>query len=260
MTQKKMAFDDVGTGPPVVLLHGSPLSREMWVPQVSALQDAYRVITPDLRGFGDSPGFTDTPSLDRMADDIAELLNDLKISERIVLGGLSMGGYVAFAFVRRHGSRLRGLILADTKAEADDAEGKANRDRLIAFASQHTGRDVLEQMLAKLVCPETLTKRPDVVALLRQIGDKQTSAGIIGALQAMRDRPDSVPSLASITVPTLIVVGEKDAITPPALAETMAARIRGAKLVCIAGAGHMANLENPNEFNTAVRSFLDSVG
>jgi pimeloyl-ACP methyl ester carboxylesterase len=258
-TPGKLAFDDVGSGPPVVLLHGSPLSREMWAPQVSALRDAYRVITPDLRGFGDSPGFTQTPSMDRMADDVAELLDALQIRERIVLGGLSMGGYVAFAFARRHGNRLRGLILADTKAEADDAEGKANRDRLIAFTAQHTGRDVLEQMLPKLVCPETLTQRPEVVALVRQIGERQTPAGIIQALQAMRDRPDSVASLAAIGVPTLVLVGEKDTLTPPSLAETMAARIRGAKLVRIADAGHLANLENPTQFNVVVRSFLQSL-
>jgi pimeloyl-ACP methyl ester carboxylesterase len=255
----KLAFDDVGTGLPVVLLHGSPLSREMWAPQVSALRDAYRVITPDLRGFGDSPGFTDTPSMDRMADDTAELLDDLKIAERVVLGGLSMGGYVAFAFARRHGRRLRGLLLADTKAEADDAEGKANRDRLIAFTSQHTGSDVLEQMLPKLVCPETLSRRPAVIEVVQQIGAKQKPASIIQALQAMRDRPDSVPSLAAINVPTLVVVGEMDALTPPSLAETLAARIRGAKLVRIAGAGHLANLENPAAFNAAVLSFLRSL-
>jgi pimeloyl-ACP methyl ester carboxylesterase len=228
----------------------------MWAPQLDALQDSYRVIAPDLRGFGGSAAFTETPSLDRMADDVAELLDELKIRERVVLGGLSMGGYTALAFARRHADRLRGLILADTKAEADDAEGKANRDRLIAFAGQHTARDVLDQMLAKLVGPATMTQRPEVVESLRQIAANQTSAGIIGALQAMRDRPDSGPSLAAIAVPTLVIVGEQDILTPPSLAESLAARIRGAKLVRIAGAGHLSNMENPAEFNAAVRTFL----
>jgi 3-oxoadipate enol-lactonase len=252
-----ISFDDVGTGLPVVLLHAFPLSRAMWAPQLEALHDSHHVIAPDLRGFGGSAAFTETPSLDRMADDVAELLDELHIRERIVLGGLSMGGYVAFAFARRHTNRLRALILADTKAEADDAEGKANRDRLIAFAAQHTGHEVLEQMLAKLVGPETRTQRPAVVESIREIAASQTSAGIIGALQAMRDRPDSGPSLAAIAVPTLVVVGEQDALTPPSLAETLAARIRGARLERIAGAGHLANLEKPAEFNAAVRSFLE---
>jgi pimeloyl-ACP methyl ester carboxylesterase len=169
----------------------------MWAPQIEALQDAYRLIVLDLPGFGGSRGFTGPPSLDRMADTVAELLDELKIGEGIVLGGLSMGGYTALAFSRRHAGRLRGLILADTKAEADDAAGKANRDRLIAFASQNTARAVLDQMLAKLVGSETMAQRPDVVETIRQIAESQTSEGIIGALKAMRDRPDSGPSLSA---------------------------------------------------------------
>src|SRR5262249_50307187 len=161
----------------------------MWKAQLEALQAEYRVIAPDLRGFGKSPGFTETPALDRMADDVADLLDELKIAESVVLGGLSMGGYVTFAFLRRHAPRVGGLILADTKAEADDAEGKANRDRLIAFASQHSGREVLEQMIARLVSPETLTQRPEVLERIRQLAADQTSEGIISALRALRDRP-----------------------------------------------------------------------
>lgn len=251
-----ISFDDVGAGMPVVLLHAFPLSRVMWEPQLAALRDSYRLIALDLRGFGGSRGFTETPSLDRMADDVAELLDELQIRERIVLGGLSMGGYTALAFARRHADHLRGLILADTKAEADDAEGKANRERLIAFAAQHTALDVLEQMLGKLIGPETMTQRPEVVKAVRQIAANQTSAAIIGAQQAMRDRPGSGPSLAAIGVPTLVIVGEQDTLTPPPLSESLAARIRGAKLVRIAGAGHLSNLEKPSEFNASVRAFL----
>ena len=257
--QGTMSFDDVGAGRPVVLLHAFPLARIMWAPQIEALQDAYRLIVPDLPGFGGSRGFTATPSLDRMADSVAELLDELKVGERIVLGGLSMGGYTALAFARRYAERLRGLILADTKAEADDAAGKANRDRLIAFASQNPARAVLDQMLAKLVGPETMARRPDVVEMIRQIAESQTSEGIIGALQAMRDRPDSGPSLSAIRVPALVVVGEQDALTPPTIAESLAARINGAKLVRIEGAGHLANLEKPDLFNAAVRSFLQGL-
>jgi pimeloyl-ACP methyl ester carboxylesterase len=231
----------------------------MWAPQVEALQDAYRLIVPDLPGFGGSRGFTGVPSLDRMADAVAELLDELKVNERIVLGGLSMGGYTALAFARRHAGRLRGLILADTKAEADDAAGKANRDRLIAFATQNTAGAVLEQMIAKLVGPETMAQRPEVVETIRQIAESQTSEGIIGALRALRDRPDSGLALSAIGVPALVVVGEQDALTPPTVAESLAARIRGTKLVRIKGAGHLSNLERPDLFNAAVRSFLQGL-
>ncbi len=256
ISARTISYDEGGTGPAVVLLHAFPLSRSMWAPQMEALRDHYRVIAPDLRGFGGSKDFDEPPALDQVADDVAGLLDELKVGERIVLGGLSMGGYAALAFARRHPGRLRGLILADTKAEADDAEGKANRERLIAFAAEHTGRDVLEQMLAKLVAPETMAQHAEVVERIRHIAADQTPAAIIGALKAMRDRPDSGPSLSALAVPTLVVVGEKDVLTPPAAAESLAARIRGAKLVRIEGAGHLSNLEKPELFNAAVRSFL----
>lgn len=252
-------FDDVGSGPPVVLLHAFPLSRVMWEPQIEALQDSYRVITPDLRGFGGSQGFTDSPSLDRMADDVAELLEELHIRERVVLGGLSMGGYAALAFARRHSGRLRGLILADTKAESDDDAAKAYRARTIAFAAEHSALDVLEQLLDKLVCPQTMSERPEVVAMVRRIAASQSSAAIIQSMQAMRERPDSRPSLSAIAVPTLVVVGENDTFTPPSQSETLASGIRGAKLARIPGAGHFSNLENPAAFNAAVRSFLQGL-
>ncbi|HWG47426.1 MAG TPA: alpha/beta fold hydrolase [Gemmataceae bacterium] len=259
ISTQTISYDESGSGPAIVLLHAFPLSRSMWASQMEALQGAYRVIAPDLRGFGGSKGFDEPPSLDQVADDVAGLLDELKISERIVLGGLSMGGYAALAFARRHAGRLRGLILADTKAEADDTEGKANRERSIAFAGQNTARAVLDQMLPKLLAPETMAAHPEVLDVLRHIATDQTPAAIIGALRAMRDRPDSGPSLSAIAVPTLVIVGEKDALTPPALAETLAARIRGAKLMRIAGAGHLSNLEKPELFNAAVRSFLQEL-
>lgn len=252
-------FDDVGSGPPVVLLHAFPLSRAMWQPQIEALQDSFRAIAPDFPGFGGSKEFTATPSLDRVADDVAELLEELQIRERVVLGGLSMGGYTALAFARRHARCLRGLILADTKAEADDEAAKAYRARTIAFAAEHTALDVLEQLLDKLVCPETMSRRPEVVTMIRRIAASQSSAAIIGSMQAMRERPDSRPSLSAIAVPTLVVVGENDTFTPPSQSETLASGIPGAKLARIPGAGHFSNLENPAAFNAALRSFLQSL-
>jgi pimeloyl-ACP methyl ester carboxylesterase len=251
-----ISFSDVGQGPALVLLHAFPLSRQMWRPQVEALQDRYRVVAPDLRGFGGTCGFTGTPSVDQMADDAARLLDELKV-DRAVVGGLSMGGYVALAFARRHASRLGGLILADTKAEPDDETARGNRDRAIAQASQSTGAAFIETMLPKLLGASTLANRPEVVAEVRRIAGSQVAAGIVGALQALRDRPDARPGLGAIAVPTLVIVGSDDVLTPPAQAEALASGIRGARMEAIDGAGHLSNLEKPQRFTAVVRSFLD---
>jgi pimeloyl-ACP methyl ester carboxylesterase len=253
-----LGFDDVGEGQAVALLHAFPLSRAMWGLQVEALQTAYRVLTPDFRGFGDSGAFTGTPSIDQMADDVARILDEASV-DRAVVGGLSMGGYVSLAFARRHAARLRGLILADTKAEPDDAAARANRDRMVAFAKENTGAAVIEQLMPKLLAPATLTGHPEIVEEVREIGAAQVSSGIVTALEAMRDRPDARPGLAAIRVPTLVLVGSDDTATPLANSETLAAAIPGSRLEVLPGAGHLSNLEQPAAFNRAVRAFLDSV-
>ena len=254
-----LSFDDVGDGPAVVLLHAFPLARAMWRPQVEALQGDYRVIAPDLRGFGGSRAFDAAPSVETMADDVAALLDELKLPGPVVLGGLSMGGYVALAFARRHPARLRGLVLADTKADADDAAGRANRDRLIALAEKDGARAVIDQMLPKLLGPATAAQAPQVVEEVRAVAARQTAAAIVGALKALRDRPDANPGLSAIRVPTLVLVGRDDTLTPPAKSEELAKRIPGARLVVLDGAGHLSNLEQQDRFNVALRSFLQSV-
>lgn len=251
-----LAYDDVGQGRPVVLLHGFPLSRAMWWPQRDELAKHCRLITPDLPGFGDSPPAA-APTVEAMADAVADLLTRMRLTEPVVLGGLSMGGYVSFAFVRKYPARLAGLILADTKAEPDDDAAKANRDRMIGFASTNPPSAVIEQMLPKLVAPAA---SPEVIAELKRIGAAQRPAGIVAALQAMRNRPDSTPTLEQVRVPTLILVGQEDALTPPAQAEKMARGIPTAKLVALDRAGHMANLEEPAAFNDAVREFILGLG
>ena len=254
-----LSYGDEGEGPPVVLLHAFPLSRAMWRPQVEALRDVYRVITPDLPGFGTSHGFAGTPSVDAMADAVADLLDRVPVGEPVVLGGLSMGGYVALAFARRHAHRLRGLVLADTRSEPDNEEGRANRDKMIALALTGPPGAVLEQMLPRLLGPRTVRERPEVEEEVRRIGADQHSAGIVAALQALRDRPDAGPALGSITVPTLVLVGRDDALTPPAMAESLARGIPGARLVVLDGAGHLSNLEQPEAFNSALREFLETI-
>lgn len=255
-----LAHEEVGTGRPVVLLHAFPCSRAMFRPQREALADLGRLITPDLPGFGDSPLPAGTPGVEPMADAVAELLDRLGVRDKVILGGVSMGGYVALAFARKYGDRLAGLILADTRAEPDDDTARANRDKLIGFAATNPARAVIERLLPKLLGATTQASRPAVVEELKRLASAQRPAGIIAALQALRNRPDAGPGLASIRVPTLIVVGQEDTLTPPALSESMAARVAEAKLVVIDGAGHLSNLEQPQAFNAAVRAFVAGLG
>jgi 3-oxoadipate enol-lactonase len=212
----------------------------MWQPQVEALGD---ILTPDLRGFGTRAN--DTGSLADMADDVAGM-----IREPVVLCGLSMGGYVALAFARKYPEKLRALILADTKAQADGITGKANRDKMIEFAQTHTARDVIDSMMPKMAIT------PRAIEQVRAIASMQPIAGIMNAVRAMRDRPDSSDVLPAIRVPTLVIIGSEDQLTPMPLARSLAGRITGAKLVVIPGAGHISNLENPAAFTQALREFL----
>lgn len=250
-----LSFSESGSGIPVVLLHAFPFDRTMWMPQAANVD--VRLLLPDLPGFGGSPVADST--VDTMADAIAGWLDEIKLADQIVLGGLSMGGYVALAFARKYPARLRGLLLADTKAEPDDEAGKANRNKMIDAASTLTAASVIDGMIPKALSEVTRTTRPDVVAEVRRIGAAQPVAGIVAAQKMMRDRPDARPSLAAIRVPTLIVVGEHDAITPPAASQAMAAAIPGSRLAILPTAGHLSNLEVPEEFNATVGDWLKTI-
>jgi pimeloyl-ACP methyl ester carboxylesterase len=252
-------YDEAGTGLPVVLLHAFPLDRRMWWLQRHGLAAVCRVVTPDLRGFGDSAPWDGVPSIDRQAEGVCALLDRLLPNEPVVMGGLSMGGYVTLAFARKYPDRLRGLILADTRADADSVEARANRDKMIAFAGEHTAADVVEQMLPRLLCDATRTGKPDVVEEVRRIGSAQSQEGTIAGLISLRDRPDATSVLKTIRVPTLVIVGSDDTATPPALAEVMATGITGAQLVTIPEAGHLSNLEQTERFNETVRQFVENL-
>ncbi len=246
-------YTDAGRGTSLVLVHAFPLSRAMWRPQLEALQANWRMFAPDLRGFGGTSDFAGPPSIAQMADDVAALLDHIEMREPVVLGGLSMGGYVALAFARKYPAKLRALILADTKAEADDATGKANRDKMIAFAESHTAREVIDSVMPKMVVSTAAAEQ------VRELASTQSTAGIANAMRAMRDRPDSSDVLPQIKVPTLVIVGSDDQLTPPAVAQSLAGRIVEARLEVIPGAGHISNLENPVAFNNAVETFLTSI-
>jgi pimeloyl-ACP methyl ester carboxylesterase len=258
----QIGYETVGAGRPVVWLHAFPLARPMWRPQFEANPEGWSYLAPDLRGFGESDRFagSEPPLVDRMADDAAGLLDALGVTERVVVGGLSMGGYVALAFARRHPQRLAGLILADTRADADSPEARANRDRQIAALASQSVADLFVTMLPKLLGDTTRARRPEVVAEARRIAAAQSQAGAADALRALRDRPDATPTLGTIAVPTLVIVGAEDTVTPTNLAEVLAKGIAGARLVTVPEAGHLSNLEQPAAFNRAVGEFLAGLG
>lgn len=256
-TENALAHADVGRGLPVVLLHAFPLNRMMWEPQIAALFGECRCIAPDLRGFGDSPR-SGPYSIDQYADDVVALLDALQI-ERAVVGGLSMGGYVALALWRRHRKRIRALVLADTRSGADTDEGKQKRGELIALAQSEGSAAVADRQITGLLGKSTREKQPELVDRIRSIMAGESPAGIVGALEAMRDRPDSTPLLAGIDVPTLIVVGDEDVVTPPKEARAMHEAIRGSRLEVIPAAGHLSNLERPAAFNAALSDFVGSL-
>ncbi|HEX6536356.1 MAG TPA: alpha/beta fold hydrolase [Gemmatimonadaceae bacterium] len=252
-----MSYDDVGSGMPVVLIHGFPHNRGLWAPQLAALSQVCRCIAPDLRGFGDSDGGAPY-SMDRYADDVAALLDALGV-ERAVVGGLSMGGYITLAFWRRHRERVLGLILADTRAAADDAAGRERRRAMIALARREGPEAVAGAMIESTLGKTTRQRHPEVVGAVHAMFAAASVSAIVGALEAMLDRPDSTPTLATIDVPTLIVVGDEDAISPRREAEAMRATIAGSRLEVIPGAGHASNVERPAAFNAVVTDFVRSL-
>ena len=250
----EVGYDDVGTGIPVLFAHAFPLNRTMWAPNVSGLVDRCRCVAMDFRGFGDT---TIAPpySMEQYADDLAHLLNVLRI-EKVVLVGCSMGGYVSFAFWRRHRDRVRALVLADTRSGADSEETIARRRHLIELARGEGSTAVANAQIASIVGKTTREKQPDTYDAVHRMMAQSPADGIIGALEAMMLRSDSTPLLPGIDVPTLIVVGDEDVPTPPKEARAMHEKIPGSTLEVISGAGHLSNLERPAAFNHVLTEFL----
>jgi pimeloyl-ACP methyl ester carboxylesterase len=252
-----IAFDDIGSGLPVVFLHAFPLNRTMWDPQVSALVAECRCIPIDFRGFGESRA-APPHTVDRYADDVAAVLDGLQI-ERAVIVGLSLGGYVAFAMWRRHRARIRGLVLADTRATADTEDGIARRRALIETARTQGATAVANAQIAGLMGKSTRDRRPDIYDAMHRMMAQTGVDAIVGGLEAMIARPDSTDTLATIDVPTLIVVGDEDVITPPKDARRLQEGIAGSGIEILSGAGHLSNVERPASFNTVVSEFVGTL-
>lgn len=250
----EIGYDDVGTGIPVLFIHAFPLNRTMWAPQLSALVERGRCIAADLRGFGDS-SVIPPYSMEQFADDLAHLLDQLRV-DRVVLVGCSMGGYVSFAFWRRHKDRVRALVLADTRAGADSDEILARRRQLIEISRSEGATAVANLQIAGLVGKTSREKQPDTYDAVHRLIAQAPVEGIVGALEAMMLRPDSTPLLPTIDVPVLILVGEEDVPTPVKESRLMHDRIPGSRLEVIAQAGHLSNLERPAAFNHVLTEFL----
>ncbi|MGH7710255.1 MAG: alpha/beta fold hydrolase [Gemmatimonadaceae bacterium] len=256
----KLGYDEAGRadgGPPVLFLHGFPHHRGLWSQQLAGLASRARCIALDLRGFGESsvaPPYT----MDQYADDVAAFMDRLQI-ERAVICGLSMGGYVAFAMWRRHWQRIHALILADTRATPDSDEAREKRRTMAQLARERGSAAVADAMITGMVGKHTRESAPHVVDAVYRILTSASVAGVVGALDAMRERPDSAPILSSIDVLTLIVVGEDDVLTPVADAEAMHRAIYGSRLRVLARAGHVSNMERPAAFNHVVGEFLETV-
>jgi 3-oxoadipate enol-lactonase len=251
----EMAYDDTGgSGTALVLLHGFPFDRSMWRGQAEAVGEEFRVVAPDLRGLGETP-VGDEVSIEGMAEDVSALLDELGLG-RVVLGGLSMGGYVAFEFFRKFTERVRALVLADTRPQADTEEGRRTREETAQRALKEGMAPIVESMLPKLLSAETRERGGEVLERARALMLGTSPEGAAAALRAMAARRDQTDLLPSINVPTLIIVGGEDTVTPPADAEAMHAKIEGSRLVVVEGAGHLSNVERPEQFNRALVEFL----
>ncbi|MGE3436551.1 MAG: alpha/beta fold hydrolase [Blastocatellales bacterium] len=246
------------SGAPIILLHAFPLNQTMWDDQVKALRVERRVITFDWRGFGESATGAEGAAISRFADDLAGLLDQLGI-DRTIICGLSMGGYAAFAFYRKYAKLVSALILADTRAQADTEEGRQARYDVADLVRKSGPSALVETMIPRLLGETTLRNNPQVVDRVRRMIESNTAEGIAQASLAMAARGDSTDLLEQIDCPALVVVGAEDKLTPPSEAEKMSSAIRNAKFEIISGAGHLPNIEQPNDFNLVITKVIEKL-
>ena len=261
LSHGSLSWDDIGShraATTILLLHGFPHDRSLWTAQAAAHEQSFpdvRLLIPDLPGFGRSAPLV-SPGMDAWADALEPLLDAAGV-ERAIVGGLSMGGYVAFAFWRRHAARVHALMLMDTKATADSDAAKTGRRELIATVEASGTDAVVPALVASQLGAGTRTGDPALAARVEAMLRRASATGVIAAATAMLSRIDSTPTLDTIDVPTLVIVGDEDTLTPASDAIAMSAGIRGARLVTVPGAGHLAPLEQPATVNAAIAEFLD---
>lgn len=240
---------------PIVLIHGFPFSHEMWQSQVELLRNDFRVVSYDVRGHGSSAVGDGQYMLEFFVDDLIALLDHLKIDKTIVCG-LSMGGYVALRSVERNPERFSAMILCDTSSEADTNEAKLRRAASIMAVKREGVKAFAETLLKTVFAPESLQRKVDAVQMIRRLIESNSSTGICGTLLALASRTETTSSLPQMNLPTLILVGEVDKLTPPSISEMMQRKLPSSELYIIPSAAHLSNLENPAEFNKRLRDFL----
>jgi pimeloyl-ACP methyl ester carboxylesterase len=251
-----MRYLEAGLGRPAILLHSFPLSADQWRRQLDDVPSGWRFIAPDLPGLGPAPDDGEAAlTIDQHAIHVLALMDHLGIAGAAIVG-VSMGGYVALALLRQAADRVTSVVLADTRATADTEEGRAGRDRMMALIERDGLEALGREMLPKLLGATTHRDRPEVVAEVRRLILANRADGVRAAVQAMRDRPDSTPLLGTIRCPALILCGEEDTLTPPAASEAMHQAIPGSRLVILPGAGHLSNLEAPDEFSGVLAEAL----
>jgi 3-oxoadipate enol-lactonase len=241
----------------LVLLHAFPLTSDMWEPQIDSLPDGWRALAPDFRGFGSSEpdGPSTVPSIDDYADDVLAVLDQAGIASACV-AGLSMGGYVALALIRKAPDRVKGLVLADTRAEADSDAARASRDAMLATLAAGGVPAVVDLMLPGLLGVTSRESRPALVRRVRSLGLAQPAGAVRCAIDRLKTRPDATGQLVGIACPTLVIVGEEDQITTPDVARQLHERVAGSQLAVIPRSGHLSNLEQPEAFNDVLYGFL----
>lgn len=246
LLHRSVRYYDVGQGRPVVLLHAFPLSAEQWLPQLHRVPRGWRLVAPDLRGFGIAGDDSSGPeglAIDDYADDVLALMAHLDIP-RGVIAGLSMGGYVAFAIWRKAAARVSGLVLSNTRASADSAEARAGRDRMIDLVRREGPSAVASEMIPRLLGATTRLEQPDLEEAIRVLIEANSADAIATGLRALRDRPDSTPLLSSISCPTVVIGSDEDVIVPVAEAEALHRAIAGSSLLILPQAGHLSSIES----------------
>jgi pimeloyl-ACP methyl ester carboxylesterase len=254
----KLHFREQGTGLPLVLIHGFPLDHTLWLPQLRSLSDMARVIAPDLRGFGSSPGPDAVMTMEAHARDVKRLLDELGI-RRAVIGGLSMGGYVALAFAELFPEMLQGLLLCSTRAVADDEAGKRMREITALKALDGGMAEIAVGLAVKLISAQSMGQHPEWRVAVQEMMARQSPAGVAASSRGMAARPDRSELLSRLQVPTLVIAGADDVLFSPKESQAMAAKLPKGSLHLVPGAGHLVNLEDESTFNGAVRNFLDTI-
>ena len=253
-----MSYRDLGEGYPLVLLHAFPLNGRMFESQMRAFSGSYRVVAPDYPGFGRSPRTPAQPDVHYYAEGVCSLLDRLHM-KRVILGGVSMGGYVAFECMRLFPERVTTLVLANTRAEPDSEEMRETRNEMALSVTEGGVGVLVDLQMERLLAPYTLQNDEELVANVQAMIFENSPDGVVAALGAMRERPDSTPLLGEIGIPTLVVGGEEDDISPPEVIGDMAAKIPGARHVTIPRTGHLSNLEASEKFNAVLAEFLQSI-